>query len=207
MRSPLTVAAALLPVILAGCVLQRAEQTGPPAHANAVIVREFAFSPGVVTLDPSFGFSLYRGAPGVPPAQRAASVGRAAAFNLADAVTQELSQLGYDVVLVEDETPVPSRRALVVGGDFHRIYEGHRHANASVEVGVEVDYQAAGAPPQRLISFDLDSRQLRGEATGAAAEGHGAGVGYEASRVGAAIGRYVADLAEANRWPAAATAP
>ena len=33
---------------------------------NAIIVREFALNQAAVTLDPSFGFSLYRGTPGVP---------------------------------------------------------------------------------------------------------------------------------------------
>src|SRR5260221_9991906 len=93
MRSVLTaVSAALLVVALAGCV----PEGGALSHPNPIIVREFSASPGVVTLDPSFGFSLYRGASGVPPSQRAAGVARAAAFNLADAITQQLTQLGYD---------------------------------------------------------------------------------------------------------------
>ena len=90
MRSALTAAAAaLFLVALAGCVPQ--SQTAAPAHPNLIIVREFTFSPEVVTLDPSFGFSLYRRAPracrrvSAPPA-----VGRAAAFSLADAITTQL---------------------------------------------------------------------------------------------------------------------
>jgi hypothetical protein len=47
-----------------------------------------------VTLDPSLGFSLQRGRAGVPPAERAAAVGRAAAFVLADNITQQLHDYG-----------------------------------------------------------------------------------------------------------------
>src|SRR5579864_4303821 len=69
--------AAFCLAVLAGCAPQRA---GGLTHPNLIAVREFAFSTGVVTLDPSFGFSLYRGSPGVPPRQRAEAVGRAAGF-------------------------------------------------------------------------------------------------------------------------------
>jgi hypothetical protein len=199
-------------VVLAGCMPQRVDSAGlpPPAHSNPIIVREFAVSPGVVTLDPSFGFSLYRGAPGVPPPQRAAAVGRAAAFSLADAVSQQLSRLGYDVVDAETAgSPEPGSgggaRALVVSGDFRRIYEGHRHENASIAVDVAVDYRAPGAAaPQRLASFEIDSRRLLHQGLVAAAGRQGEDVNYEATRLGAAIGRYVGELARADRWPAAA---
>ena len=66
---------ALLALALAGCA---EVETAGLARPNLIIVREFAASEGVVTLDPSFGFSLYRGAAGVPPRQRAASVGLSA---------------------------------------------------------------------------------------------------------------------------------
>src|SRR2546428_4700665 len=142
--------AALLALALAGCA--EVETTGL-ARPNLIIVREFAASEGVVALDPSFGFSLYRGAAGVPPRQRAASVGRAATFNLADTVVEQLRRLGYDAVRADAASPQPGGRALVVTGAFRQINEGHRRhvgaEDASVAVAGEIDYQSAGAPPPR----------------------------------------------------------
>src|SRR5258708_6733077 len=124
MRSVLTAAsAALFAVALAGCVPERA---GSPVHPNPIIVREFTFSLGVVTLDPSFGFSLYRGASGVPPSQRAAGVARATAFSLADAITTQLVASGYDAIRADTATPEPGARALIVRGSFRNIDEGRR---------------------------------------------------------------------------------
>ena len=90
MRSNLPLVAAawagiLLVIFLAGCSPQYEATT---AHPNPILIREFAFSPGIVTLDPSFGFSLYRGEQGVPREQRAAGLGRAVAFNLTDAMAR-----------------------------------------------------------------------------------------------------------------------
>ena len=58
------------------------------ARPDLIIVRRFATPRRIVALDPSLGFSLQRGHAGVPPAERAASVGRATAFILADTITQ-----------------------------------------------------------------------------------------------------------------------
>ncbi len=136
-RSTLTAAAAaLFLVALAGCLPQAA---GPPAHPNPIIVREFAASPGVVTLDPSFGFSLNRGAPGVPPRQRAAGVGRAAAFSLADAITQQLITLGYDAIRSDTAVPEPGARALIVSGAFRHIDEGRRRRVGAENPSIAVD--------------------------------------------------------------------
>src|SRR5712691_958121 len=140
MRALLTAAAALLLVALAGCALER----GSAVHPNPIIVREFAVSPGVVTLDPSFGFSLYRGAAGVPPRQRAAGVARAAAFNLADTVVEQLRGLGYDAIRSDAASPQPGGRALIVTGAFRQINEGYRRRvgaeDSSVTVSGEIDY-------------------------------------------------------------------
>ncbi len=182
-------------------------QTARPAHPNPIIVREFAVSPGVVTLDPSFGFSLYRGAPGVPPSQRAAGVGRAAAFSLADAIATQLGLLGYDAIRSDTAVPEPGARALIVSGAFRHIDEGRRRhvgaENPSIAVDVEIDYQAAAAAPQRITELHLDSRQV-------AARRHRRGVGAARRRrqsrrvrVGGAIARYVSETARLNNWPGA----
>ncbi|HLY46122.1 MAG TPA: hypothetical protein VKQ73_11125 [Stellaceae bacterium] len=194
MRLTLTAAAALLLAILTGCVAQR--EAGP-GHPNLIIVREFAFSPGAVTLDPSFGFSLNRGAPGVPLRQRADTVGRAAAFNLADTVAQQLVNLGYDAVRSDTASLEPDGRALVVTGAFRRIFEGHRRQNASIAVAVEIDSQAAGGGTRRLTAFNLDSRRLPQDPSGR----HGSDVNFAATQIGATIARYVDDLARLNSWP------
>src|SRR5437762_5944044 len=141
MRSVLNAAvAALLLAILAGCV----PQAGGPGHPNLIIVREFAFSPGVVTLDPSFGFSLYRGEAGVPPRQRAAGVARGVAFSVADTIVQQLAASGYDVARSDTAAPEPGGRALVISGTFRQINEGYRRRvgaeNSHVAADVTVEY-------------------------------------------------------------------
>ena len=182
--------AILLLGVVAGCVPP--PEAGGAGHPNPIIVREFAAPPGVVTLDPSFGFSLYRGAPGVPPRQRAASVGRAAAFSLADAIASNLAGLGYDAMRSDTAQADPGGRALIVSGSFRRINEGRRRQGASVEVDVEIAYQAAGAAPQQLTAFR--------HAAGARA---GGGVNAAATAVGRVVANYAADLARSNNWPAA----
>jgi hypothetical protein len=195
-----SIALALFPA-LAGCAFQAHEPSFPFSHLNPIIVHDFTVAPHVVALDPTLGYSLYRGSPGVPREQRAEAVGRAATFNLEEAISRELRRLGYDVVVGEDGAIAPDRRALIVSGDFEHIVEGLRHEGASAEVDVAVDYQSSDASPQRLISFDLDSRRLLPEGNVPAAGRHGEDVNYEATRLGAAIARYVAELARSNRWP------
>ncbi len=200
-----TAAAALLLLALAAC--DALQDSGPPVHPNVIIIREFAFSPGVVTLDPSFGFSLYRGAPGVPPRQRAASVGRAVAFSVADAMAQQLGQSGYDVICSDTAMPEPGARALIVSGTFRHIDEGRRRRvgaeNPSVAVDAEIQYHAGRAAPQRLAAFQIDSRQASGEVIAVSAR-QGADVKAASARLGGAIARYVADAARLNKWPGAA---
>src|SRR6266851_2557991 len=205
MRSVLTAAsAALFAVALAGCVPERA---GSPAHPNPIIVREFTFSLGVVTLDPSFGFSLHRGASGVPPSQRAAGVARAAAFSLADVIAQQLSLLGYDAIRSNTAAPEPGSRALIVSGAFRHIDEGRRRRvgaeNPSIAVDAEIAYQAETAVPQRITDLHLDSRQVPQSAVVGVSARHGVDVNLAASRIGGAIARYVGETARLNNWPGA----
>ena len=205
MRSVLTAAsAALFAVALAGCVPERA---GSPAHPNPIIVREFTFSLGVVTLDPSFGFSLHRGASGVPPSQRAAGVARAAAFSLADAIAQQLVASGYDAIRSDSAVPEPGARALIVTGAFRHIDEGRRRRvgaeNPSIAVDAEIDYQVETAAPQRITELHLDSRQVPQSAVVGVSARRGVDVNLAATRVGGAIARYVSDTARLNNWPGA----
>ena len=205
MRSVLTAASAgLFAVALAGCVPERA---GSPAHPNPIIVREFTFSLGVVTLDPSFGFSLHRGASGVPPSQRAAGVARAAAFSLADAIAQQLVASGYDAIRSDSAVPEPGARALIVTGAFRHIDEGRRRRvgaeNPSIAVDAEIDYQVETAAPQRITELHLDSRQVPQSAVVGVSVRRGVDVNLAATRVGGAIARYVSDTARLNNWPGA----
>lgn len=201
MRPLFAVAALSLLVVLAGCVPR---ESAGPGHPNPIIVRQFAVSPGVIALDPSFGFSLYRGSPGVPPQQRAAAVGRAAAFSLADAIVEQLTGLGYDAIRSDTAAAEPGGRALIVSGAFSHIDEGHRRQNASVAVDVEVDFQAAaGRSPQRLTTFRLDSRRIRREPLTGVAARHGANVNAASIAIAREIARYTADLARLNKWPGA----
>jgi hypothetical protein len=192
-------------IILAGCGPQYEAHT---SHPNPILIREFAFSPAIVTLDPSFGFSLSRGEQGVPRSQRAAGIGRAVAFNLADGMAEYLTGLGYDVLRSETGSVEPGMRAIIVSGTFRRIDEGRRRRvgaeNSGVTVDVAIDYQVYGQPPQRLGAFQLDSRGLAGGGlVGVSARQRG-DVKIEARQLGAELGRYVADVARSQRWPAAA---
>jgi hypothetical protein len=194
-------AAAILVALLAACNVQ---QQGGGGHPNLIIVREFSASSASVTLDPSFGFSLYRGSPGVPPSQRAASVSRAAAFSVADAVVQQLAALGYDVAKSNTAGAEPGGRALIVTGTFREINEGRRRQvgaeNARVAVNVEIDLQPGGAAPLRMMTFAVDSQRTAGDG---GAGRRGANLNAAADRVGRIIAQTAAELARLNRWPAA----
>src|SRR3981189_3544780 len=157
-----------------------AEDSAGLARPNAIIGREFALNQAAITLDPSFGFSLHRGTPGVPPRQRAASVGRAVAFSVSDAVVEQLRQAGYDAARTHSAraAPEPGGRALMVTGAIRHIDEGQRRRvgahDPSVAASGEIDYRTgAGAAPQRLANFSLDSRQMaRERVSPAVAGGH-----------------------------------
>lgn len=202
----LPIAGALLLLTFAGCTEN--VENAAPGHPNLIIVREFAAPLGIVTLDPSFGFSLQRGVAGVPPTERGGAVARAAAFTLADTIVQQLRALGYDAVRANEGGPEPGGRALVVTGAFRSIDEGYRrHAGAgagasSVAVDTEVDYVTQNAAARRLMAFQPDSSQVPREGT----EGVSARrepVNAAAARVGAYIARNVAELARRNNWPGA----
>jgi len=196
---------ALLLVVLAGC--SETDSTGI-AHPNVVIVREFAAPLGVVTLDPSFGFSLNRGTPGVPTRKRAEAVARAASFAVADSIAERLRALGFDVVRSTTAQPEPGARSLIVVGAFRKIDEGYRRRvgaeNSSVVADAAVEYAASGAPVQPLLNIHADSGRLRGEpgVSSVSARGSG-GIDAQAKRVGADIARQIAELARRNNWAVA----
>src|SRR5207249_3029510 len=126
--------------------------------------------------------------------------------SVADAVTQQLTQLGYDAIHDNDVQPEPGARAIVVTGSFRHIDEGRRRhvgaENPSVAVDAVIQYQAAGAAPQRIAELPLDSNRVRDVAVAAAAR-RGVDVNAAASRVGNALGRFVGDTARLNNWPTA----
>jgi len=178
------------------------------ARPNMIVVREFAAPLGAVVLDPSFGFSLYRGSAGVPPRERAAGVARSVSFAVADAVTERLREMGYDAVRSATITPEPGARALIVSGTFRQINEGYRRRvgseNANVIAEARIDYQGPGAAPQPLIALQLDARQLPATA-GATPVSTRQGANVEAAgrRVAGEIIRVIAELARRNNWPGA----
>jgi len=196
-------ATAILLALLAACTVQ---PEGGGGHRNPIIVREFSVSPGIITLDPSFGFSLYRGSPGVPPTQRAASVGRAAAFSVADAIVQQLAAQGYNAVKSNTAGAEPGGRALIVSGVFREINEGRRRRvgaeNARIAVDVELTLQTGSAAPLRMMSFPVDSQRTAGEGMGGAGR-RGVNVNAAADRVGRIIAQTTSDLARLNHWPGA----
>jgi hypothetical protein len=122
-------------------------------------------------------------------------------------MAEYLTGLGYDVLRSESGTVEPGMRALVVSGSFHRIDEGYRRRigaeNSGVAVDVTIDYQVHGQAPQRLAAFQRDSRQVGGGVVGVSARTRG-DVKIAASQLGVELGRYVAEIARGQKWPAAA---
>jgi hypothetical protein len=182
------------------------EQEAALVRPNAIIVRDFSLAQTAVTLDPSFGFSLYRGAPGVPPRQRAASVGRAVAFTISDAIVEQLRQAGYDAVRSDATSAEPGGRALIVTGRIRHINEGLRRRvgteGPSIAADGEIDYRTGpGTAAQRLASFSLDSRQSRERITSTPAGRNE--INAAAARLGHEIAQSVLDVARRNNWPGA----
>ncbi len=181
------------------------QQSAGLERPNTIIVREFALNQAAITLDPSFGFSLHRGTPGVPPRQRAASVGRAVAFTISDAIVEQLRQAGYDAIRSDGASAEPGGRALIVTGAIRHIDEGQRRNIGSQNASAygEIDYRTgAGAAPQRLANFSLDSRQLARERISSASAGRNE-INAASMRLGHAIAQSVLDAARRQSWPGA----
>lgn len=181
-----------LAFVLSGC--DRSGSTPQAvAPSNLVIVRDFTINASTrVVVDTSFGFNLNRGRPGVPLAQRGAGVARAAAFDIADAVTEELRQLGYEVVHAHRNTPDPAGRALIVTGTLREANEGHRRQvgdeHAKVVADTEIDEWGPGFRP--ALALHLDSSQLAGDNAG-----DSSALGGSARRVGRELARRAAEIA------------
>lgn len=215
LRSPFPVLFLAL-LALAACTTPQGPaqpSAGYPAKPEIVVIRSFEVPEGVVDLDPTLGFSLRKGAPGVPQPVRAASVGRAAAFSLADAAVAELRAAGLDAMRADPQASLPAGSALVISGVFDRIEEGRRHrlggagGRSAVAVDATIAYQSSGAAPQRLLDLHEDSAALgeEGNSGGGRRPRYAtAGVDADAQRVGREIARAVADLARHQNWLAPA---
>jgi hypothetical protein len=203
MRSVLIVVLALLFFSELGACAEYPADAPAPVHPDLIMVRRFVTPRRIIVLDPSLGFSLHRGQPGVPPARRAASVARATAFILADTITEQLRKLGYDAVQSDEAGPEPGGRALIVSGAFRSINEGHRRnfvaKDASVAALVEIESQTHGEKPQRLMIFQLNSRQIPHQSW----TRREPGVNSAAMRLGVMIAHEVAELMHRKNWPRA----
>ena len=192
-----------LPLGATACVAASPIANGPAS--DFIVVSDFAVPEGAVRLDPSFGFSLYRGEPGVPAQKRAASIGRAVAFLVTDTVIDRLRGLGYDATSTTNPNPAASGyRALVVSGTFRTIDEGQRRRvgdeHSAVIATVEIKAEMPGGPAQPLQSFTVDSRSAPRARPDSGATKRETGVDADATNVGAEIARVVADIARRNNW-------
>jgi hypothetical protein len=161
LRSLIGRLAVVVPLVaLTGCVEGLTAIPGPPS--DYIVVSDFAVPEGAVQLDPSFGFSLYRGEPGVPAQRRAASVGRAVAFLVTDTITDRLRGLGYGAVSTIDQSPQTGMRALLVSGTLRLIGEGSRRhpteVGSAVVADVVIKAEVPGLAVQPVQSFTVDSR-------------------------------------------------
>jgi hypothetical protein len=181
-----------LAFILSGC-----EEPGSAPQAAAasslIVIRDFTSTASTrVVVDTSFGFNLSRGQPGVPLAQRGAGLARAAAFDIADAVAEQLRQLGYDAVYAHHGAPDPAGKALIVTGTLREVNEGHRRQvgaeHAKVVADAEIDDWAPGIRP--ALALHLDSEGLAGDN-----RDDSAALGGAARRVGRELARRVAEIA------------
>jgi hypothetical protein len=198
----------LLPA-LAACAFTSGLTSGPPS--DFIVVSDFTVPEGIVHLDSSFGFSLYRGEPGVPVRQRANSVGRAVAFLVTDTVTDRLRARGYDAVSAINANMPTGYRALLVSGSFRAVDEGQRRRvsdeHSAVIAVVEIKAEMPGGTIQPVQSFTVDSRTAPQTRTTGAATKRETGVDADAARVGAEIARVVAEIAQRNNWVPTARQP
>jgi len=197
------VGAALALISPAGCV--EGLTVGSDSGSDFIVVSDFTVPAGAVRLDPSFGFSLNRGEPGVPPQQRAASIGRAVGFLVTDTIVNQLRVMGYDSVSTSDPSPKTGRRTLIVSGTFRSIDEGERRRPTEVGSAVIADVQIKAELPgiaglQPVQSFSADSRTAPRAGIQSAATRRETGVNADAARVGAEIAAIVGEVARRNNW-------
>ena len=178
------------------------------------MVRSFVAPARAVVLDPSFGFSLRRGQPGVPRAERAAGVSRAAAFALGDGIVQTLRAAGLDARSILPADGAPPEDAVVVGGVFDKIDQGRRRHVGRIRPGegesrVIADARIEAPGGRVLLTIHADSDQIAGEGgSGDTTQVRGvrvtiADANRDAGRVGREIGRQIVDFARRSNWLAA----
>src|SRR5580658_4152254 len=129
--------AATLPFLALAACAESVTVLGPAS--DFVVISDFTVPEGAVRLDPSFGFSLYRGEPGVPAQKRAASIGRAVAFLVTDTIADRLRALGYDAQSTTNPSPQTGSRALLISGTFREIDEGERRHPSEMGSAVIAD--------------------------------------------------------------------
>lgn len=195
--------AALALLALAACT-QNA-MLGSSSPSDFIVISDFTLPQGVVHLDPSFGFSLYRGEPGVPAERRAASIGRAVAFLVTDTIADRLRALGYDATSTTNPNPASSgHRALIVSGTFRAIDEGERRhplqAHSAVIADVTIKAELPNGGVQPVQSFAVDSRSAPKVHEENGATRRETGVDADATAVGAEIARVVGEVARRNNW-------
>jgi len=197
------VVAALTLLVLAACVENAA--SGSSAASDFIVVGDFVAPQGVVRLDSSFGFSLYRGEAGTPTEQRASSIGRAVGFLVTDTIVDRLRTLGYDAVSTSNPNPAGSGyRALIVSGTFRTIDEGQRrrvgNEHSAVIADIAIKAELPGGYVQPVQSFTVDSRNAPRVQADNGATKRESGVDADATNVGAEIARVVGEVARRNNW-------
>ena len=198
-----SVLAGLAALALGGCVEGVTTTAGKPS--DFIVVGDFAVTAGAVHLDPSFGFSLYRGEAGVPQQQRAQSVGRAVAFLVTDTIVDRLRARGYDTVSAANTNPPGTGyRALIVSGTLRTVDEGQRrrvgNEQSAVIAAVDIKAELPNGSTLPVQSFAVDSRTAPPAPPESGATKRETGVDADAAKVGAEIARVVADVARRNNW-------
>ena len=182
-----------------------------PEKPEQLVVRRFVAPEPAIVLDPSFGFSLRRGSPGVPRAERAAGVGRAAAFALDDGIVRTLRAAGLDAATSLETNGPPPEDAVVISGEFEKIDQGRRRHVGRIGPGegesrVIADARITAPGGRILMKIHADSDQIPGEGgMGDTTRVRGvrvtvADANRDAARVGREIGRQIVDFARHADW-------
>jgi hypothetical protein len=157
-----------------------------------VLVREFAVSPGQVSLDRGISSRLLQAMSGVPQSTAEAESGQRVAATLADQLVAELQRNGLPAQRVERSAPLPPGTALldgqilsVDGGNrTRRNLIGMGAGRSSVEADAQLYYVSPTAGQQLLESLEAAAQSPRKPG---AAETMGASAAAGAAARGAAV--------------------
>jgi hypothetical protein len=159
---------ALALFVVAGCAsVETTSEYGGAGlpRPDRILVYDFAYSPGQVTLDPGLSAKLTEARKGEPRSVEELDVGRKAAHALAEHIVHEIRKLGLPAERASGAPP-SSGNVLVIKGQFTSIDEGNQTkrvviglmaGRSEVKTHVQV-YAATDQGRQMVESFETDAK-------------------------------------------------